>query len=106
MSIDFHEDEFNKKALELFNISKILNDTWTINEKDQKFYLSKKKIISVKCEQPLAIDDTDDDDPAVVKQTIHDDLFSIEYHVLFHPSYQIPVLYFNAYSGECEMSTG
>lgn len=99
--LEFHEDEFNKKALEMFNMSEMLNDNWKINEKGQKFYLTKKKTISLKSkEQPPAGQINDDDDPSVATQAPQD-LISIEYHVLFHPSYQIPVLYFNAYSGKC-----
>lgn len=99
------EHEFNKKALELIKISESLHDSWKINEKDEKFFLSKKKTISIKSMQPT---DTDsNDDPAVVIQELFDHVIPVEYHVLFHPSYQVPVLYFNAYSGKRdEMSTG
>lgn len=98
--MDLHEDHFNNKALELFKISETLNDNWKISEKDEKFLLTKKKTISIKRDQPPVIDDTGNDDPAVAKQNTCDDVISIEYHVLYHPSYQVPVLYFNAYAGK------
>lgn len=94
-STAFDEDEFNKKALELFNMSEVLNDNWQINEKSGKFYLRKKQNISVKLKPVLCDEDGD-------KSTLHNvtsEVISIEYHVLFHPSYQIPVLFFNAHSG-------
>lgn len=97
-SLEFHELQFNKKALELFNISEAMNDTWKINEKNEKFYLSKKKMISVESHQPPDDDEVYRDDPSVAVPKDRDDSFSIEYHVLFHPSYQVPVLYFNAYN--------
>lgn len=102
--MNFSEEEFNKKALELFNISEVLNDNWKINEKDQKFYLSKTKTLSVKSKSsqrpPADLLDDNDDDPSVAMVKMRDSLILIEYHVLFHPSYQVPVLYFNAHSGE------
>lgn len=97
---DFNESEFNEKALELLKISEQLNDNWKINEKNEKFYLSKKKTISVsKTIEPPEDCNEYNYDPALA-HTIRDDLISIEYHVLFHPSFQVPALYFNAYSGK------
>lgn len=113
--MELSENEFNKKALELFNNSETLNDNWKINEKNEKFYLTKKKTISVKSkstrqktlfsnetsQQPPAENLSDnDDDPSVATVNERDALILIEYHVLFHPSFQVPVLYFNAYSGK------
>lgn len=95
-SVDFSEEEFNKKALELFKLSEILNDNWTINEKNEKFYLTKKQTISVKSQQEVV---ENNDDPSAAPQDTRN-LISIEYHVLFHPSYQVPVLCFSAHSGE------
>lgn len=98
-SLEFHELQFNNNALELFNISEAMNDTWKINEKNEKIYLSKKKTISVESQQqPPDDDELCRDDPSVAVPKDRDDSFSMEYHVLFHPSYQVPVLYFNAYN--------
>lgn len=94
-SRDFSEVEFNKKALELFNISEICDDNFAINEANGKIYLSKKQVISLRSVHEPAVDD----DPSVALRGCHDELISIEYHVLFHPSYQVPALFFNAYSG-------
>jgi Autophagocytosis associated protein, active-site domain len=98
MAHDFCEDEFNKKALELFNMSEILSDNWKITEKNEKFYLSKKQTVSVKSKKNTMIQ-SENEDPSVAPQET-ETLVSIEYHVLFHPSYQVPVLYFNVHSGE------
>lgn len=92
----FCETEFNKKALELFNISEICHDNIKINERDGKFYLSKNQIISVKS---MRIDVEDNSDPSIAQCGKDDELISIEYHILFHPSYQVPALFFNAYKG-------
>jgi len=97
--MDFSELEFNKKAHELFTISEALNDNWTINEKHENIYLSKKQTISMKSTQkPLVVEI--DDDISVARNPVGEDIISIEYHVLFHPSYQVPVLYFNALSDQ------
>lgn len=100
ISHDFSEDQFNKKARELIEVSEILNDNWKINEKHEKIYLSKKQTISRKSQQ---LPPADDDDPSVVHHLVQDDIIAIEYHVLFHPSYQVPVLYFTAFSGESQI---
>lgn len=100
--MEFNETEFNEKAKEFVKISDILNDNWRINEKNEKFYLAKKKsivLISSRSQQPLDVDVMANEDPSVAIVDTRGDLVSIEYHVLFHPSYQVPALYFNAYSG-------
>lgn len=95
--MDFCEEEFNKKALELFNISELLNDNWKINEKNEKFYLTKQQKISVKSKQETVVENVEDPSVAVNNPK---EIISIEYHILFHPSYQVPVLFFDARSGE------
>lgn len=97
-SVEFCEVEFNKKAIDFINMSEILSDNWKINEKDEKFYLSKKQTILLKSQQKAVVL-SDDDDPAAAPQDTRN-LISMEYHVLFHPSYQVPALYFNAHSGK------
>lgn len=96
--MELNEIEFNKKALELFNLSEALSDNWRINEKDSKVFLSKRTTISIAAQVSLEVDELSED-PASASDGCADELVSIEYHVLFHPSYQVPVLYFNAYSG-------
>lgn len=99
--LDFSEEEFNRKALEFFNISEALSDNWKLNEKSEKIYLTKRKTITtIKTERPPAIETADyDADPSVSTHNSNEDLISVEYHVLFHPSYQVPALFFNAHSG-------
>lgn len=92
---EFHEEEFNKKATELFNASELLNDNWEINETNGKVYLSKKKTILMRQAESEG-NVVASDDPCVVMPSLDEDPVSIEYHVLFHPSYQVPVLYFRA----------
>lgn len=91
----FHEDEFNRKAKEFFNASEKLNDSWKLNEKGGKFYLTKKTIISILSAMNENVEPSDDD-PSVAKPEMKEDLISMEYQVLFHPSFQTPALYFNA----------
>ena len=81
--IDYCEEEFNKKSLDLFNISEIIGDDWILNENESKIYLSKKRKLTI---NKRSCKDQEDED-----------ILTIEYHVLFHNSYQIPALYFNAY---------
>lgn len=78
------EEEFNKKALDLYNISEIIGDDWILNEKESKIYLTKKRKLTIS--NKSCKDDQDEED-----------ILTIEYHVLFHNSYQIPALYFIAY---------
>lgn len=100
--VEFCEDEFNKKALELFNISEVLSDNWKINEKNGKIFITKQQKLTIKSKQSVVVEEAEDDPSAAAQ--IPQKLISIEYHVLFHPSYQVPVLYFNAHSGEKQSS--
>lgn len=81
--INYCEEEFNKKALDLYNISEIIGDDWILNEKESKMYLTKKRKLTINRKS--------------CKDSEDKDILTIEYHVLFHSSYQIPALYFNAY---------
>lgn len=103
----FDEDSFNQKARELYILSEKLHDNWEIHETREKLYLSKRTMISIESEQqPLEADlellNGDDVSAAPCNQS---EVFRIEYHVLFHPSYQVPVLYFNAYTGDVSVLT-
>ena len=101
ISLNFNEDSFNKKAKEFIKLSEELNDNWKLNEKSGKIYLTKKQKISIqnKKEQEVESEEVDIEDPSAVN-SIPTTIYSIEYHVCFHPSYQVPVLYFNAFSGK------
>ena len=101
ISLNFNEDDFNEKAKEFKKISEELNDTWEMNEKMGKIYLIKKQKISIqnKKEQEVEFEEVDIEDASAVR-SIPETIYSIEYHVVFHPSYQVPVLYFNAHSGK------
>jgi hypothetical protein len=94
--VEFSEEEFNEKALEIVKMSELLNDNWKINEKLGKIFLTKQQKIVVESQQEVV--EEVENDPCVASQIPHK-LISIEYHVLFHPSYQVPVLYFHAHSG-------
>lgn len=101
-NLTIDESSFNEKARELHEISKKLNDNWEINEKSEKLYLSKRTLVLIENEQKppeLDVEAVDCKDIAAAPSNASE-VISIEYHVLFHPSYQVPVLYFNAYSGE------
>lgn len=101
MDLSFCEEDFNKNALEIFNMSEILNDNWIINEKNGKFYLKKSQMIRCNKQQQQQhhLELESDNDPSMTKGS-DEEIICIEYHALFHPSYQVPALYFNAYSGE------
>lgn len=110
------EEDFNKNILDIVNMSEILHDNFKIHEKNGKFYLSKREKMFIKKKDvtsnenliKLSEDNVIEElfqDPENVE---HDksattseplDAISIEYHVLFHPSYQVPALYFIAHTG-------
>lgn len=96
-TLNFSEEDFNKNIMEIFNMSEILHDNFKINEKDQKFYLTKNQKISLKKELNEKCESDEDKSAA---DCWNDEILSVEYHVLFHPSYQVPTLYFNAYLGD------
>lgn len=116
------EEDFNKNILEIFNMSEILHDNFKIHEKNSKFYLSKIEKVNLNkniinndnCDDINIMNDLGDNnsdieefmcesvdqnvDKAMI-QNSSDQIISIEYHVLYHPNYQVPALYFNAYTG-------
>lgn len=96
-SFTFSEEDFNKNIMEIFNMSEILNDNFKINEKNRKFYLSKKQKISLKTK--LEENSENNEDKSVAACTCNE-IISVDYHILFHPSYQVPTLYFNAFTGK------
>lgn len=100
--LTFDESTFNQKARELHNLSEKLNDNWEIHEIREKLYLSKRTLIEIKTElqPPEPVDESVDSEDVSAVPLNASEVLSIEYHVLFHPSYQVPVLYFNAYTGD------
>lgn len=114
----YGEEEFNKNILDIFNMSELLHDNFKIHEKNQKFYLSKRDKIFIKnndadqsssdtntlhSSEAMSNDVLDElfKDPASVEHdtAISKSLISIEHHVVLHPSYQVPTLYFLAHTG-------
>lgn len=91
----YTEEEFNKNIMEIFNISELLHDTFKINEKSEKFFLSKRARISIKNN----FDETLKEDKSIAPCGSGEEILTVDYHVLFHPSYQVPTIYFNAYTG-------
>lgn len=90
--IAFDETQFNRKARDFHAVSEKLNDGWSLNEKGGKIFLVKKKTISLKRKfKPEKLEDK-------AEAQLDDQIYSIEYHLLFHPSYQIPVFYFKCFS--------
>lgn len=101
-TLTIDEDSFNQKARELYNLSEKLNDNWEIHEIREKLFLKKRTVISIESKQRPSEPDTespDSDDISAVPCN-ESEVLSVEYHVLFHPSYQVPVLFFNAYTGD------
>jgi ubiquitin-like-conjugating enzyme ATG10 len=83
-SVSFTEDEFKEKVKEFIKISELLHDTWEIDEKG--FYLKKRDRISI-----------------LERNELQSKIITIDYHVVFHPSYQVPVLYFNGFNENGKM---
>jgi hypothetical protein len=100
MSVSFTQEQFNEKALALLKLSEKLNDTWRIEQKEGAMFLIKNDKFTMEGEAAAAAEEEDDMemDPSSSVQA-HGQLISIEYHVLLHPSYQVPTLFFNAYKG-------
>lgn len=96
-TLTFSEEDFNKNIMEIFNMSEILHDNFKIHEKNEKFYLTKLEKIKIKKELHEKCEINEDKS---VADCDNEEILSVEYHVLFHPSYQVPTLFFNAYTGE------
>ncbi|KAF8931342.1 hypothetical protein BGZ52_012797 [Haplosporangium bisporale] len=47
-------------------------------------------------------DEEDESQLSVSKDGAHDEFLSVSYHIVFSPSYQVPVLYFNAFKSNDE----
>ena len=102
------EEDFNKNILDIVNMSEILHDNFKIHEKNEKFYLSKvfiKKVNKLRNSEEDDLeevfkdpDDVEYDKSAAISKSL--DVISIEYHVVFHPTYQTPALYFIAHTGK------
>lgn len=105
------EEDFNKNILDIVNMSEILHDNFKIHEKNEKFYLSKRQKVflkKIKSSEEMSQDDleilfndseedVEHDKSAATSKSL--DVISIEYHVVFHPTYQVPTLYFIAHTG-------
>lgn len=101
ISIKFTQEYFNQKAQELINISTKVNDTWKLIEKESIIYLTKKDKIIIRNEHNSDDDGENilyEDKSAIISND--EDIILIEYHVLFHPNYQVPCLCFNAYKND------
>ena len=110
--------EFVRQARELVSISERLGDGWelrsvrTTDGPEETAYLAKKRAKMTdfpnggppagnidEPETPLVAGDPEnieDDDPATVRDAPRSAVLCFEYHVVYSPSYQVPVLFFTA----------
>ncbi|KAG5678454.1 hypothetical protein PVAND_008126 [Polypedilum vanderplanki] len=93
MSVTFTQEQFNVKALEFLEMSEKVHDTWQKEEKENTLFLVKNYKFTFK-KEPL----NDADDICAIQML--SEVFLIEYHVLLHPSYKVPTIYFNAYKND------
>ena len=86
------EDEFDMKAMEFYDLSIKINDPWIRNEINSKIFYSKSGKI-IKHSETIA---NFDNDPSALSEILRE-IYSVEYHLTYHNSFQVPVLYFNIY---------
>uniref|UniRef100_A0A2M4CJ12 Ubiquitin-like-conjugating enzyme ATG10 n=2 Tax=Anopheles darlingi TaxID=43151 RepID=A0A2M4CJ12_ANODA len=98
------QSEFVKHCLKFVEISQELNDNWEIvSTPNCEDYLRTTKLFRRKetiCEQEELHDEIpglehNDPSSAVVSTMLKDEVYMIEYHVVYSFSYQVPVLYLN-----------
>ncbi len=110
------EDDFNKQIKTFIELSHQIGDTWQILDIENTSYLTKsttvaltllKKSIDIPAD-PISIDISETDTnileedlqectQSVAEAEVLKTACKFEYHVVFSPSYQVPVLYFNVY---------
>lgn len=101
--MEFSEEEFNKKATEFLELSEKLHDNWRKFEKDEKIYLVKNQKIQkpktnfkVSQNSPLDCGQVDNEDPSCsAAGNVDSEILTAEYHLVYHLSYQVPVIFFN-----------
>lgn len=109
--LEITEEEFDKKALEFHNLSIKVNDNWEKVEKSDKIYYTKKMKVRRKkrpiLEAPENLEDFEveciglNDDPGSSECSSYEsEILSAEFHLLFHISFQVPVIYFNIYNSD------
>lgn len=108
-------EEFVRQARGLVAMSERLQDGWelrhirTTDTPEETAYLAKKctKVVDFhdrgnpagNLETPLGDENTEnieDEDPSALHSFCRPSVVHFEYHVVYSPSYQVPVLYFNA----------
>ncbi|XP_055837552.1 ubiquitin-like-conjugating enzyme ATG10 [Episyrphus balteatus] len=105
--------DFLKSVNEFIELSKTCqDDNWSIVEKDNNegnTYLVYKQKINVQLDEigdkvdlieDLEIEEIHQDLSSKVAQKIKEELFEMEYHVVYSISYQVPVLYFKGYRND------
>ncbi|XP_055919202.1 ubiquitin-like-conjugating enzyme ATG10 [Eupeodes corollae] len=98
--------DFLNSANQFIKLSKAYQDNWNLVEKDNtegNTYLVYKQKIKIKIPEvketssdltDFDIEELNRDDASTVDADKIEELFEIEYHVVYSTSYQVPVLYF------------
>lgn len=96
------EEQFRDAAEQFLERSHLIGDGWELVKSENGTYLTKRLKQTLKLEEKAETADEDEelivDDPSLGKPTPNDeDVYQFEYHVVYSVSYQVLVLYFNAY---------
>ncbi|EAT37838.1 AAEL010209-PA [Aedes aegypti] len=102
------EEQFRDAAEQFLERSHQIGDEWELVKSENGTYLTKLLKQTLKLEQKAGTADEDEelavDDPSLGKSTPNDEeVYQFEYHVVYSVSYQVPVLYFNAYKSDGTM---
>ncbi|XP_065076348.1 ubiquitin-like-conjugating enzyme ATG10 [Ochlerotatus camptorhynchus] len=104
------ERQFSKAAQQFLELSRRIDDGWElITPEAETVFLTKRLKQTLNSSIPRDDDDFEElieQDPSVVMT--HSDgegeeFYQFEYHVVYSESYQVPVLYFNAYRSDGTM---
>lgn len=102
-------NDFLQSAHDFMKLSLVYDDSWIIVEKDSNegntYLVYKQKIVIQSAEENLRddlesreVEESEDSSNNMGEST--EDLFEIEYHVVYSISYQVPVLYFNGFRSD------
>lgn len=126
LSTSYSAHDFQKDIRQLLSISTMIGDAWELIEcaantstnttttDEPVCYLRKQIKLSVKLADPIVANDDDDDADGCVLQTedesstlcnSNETILLYDFHVVYQPSYAVPLLCFNAYKPSGSMLT-
>ncbi|XP_021695105.1 ubiquitin-like-conjugating enzyme ATG10 [Aedes aegypti] len=101
------EEQFRDAAERFLERSHRIGDDWELVKSENGTYLTKRLKQTLKKEKAETAGEDEElivDDPSLGRPTPSDeDVYQFEYHVVYSVSYQVPVLYFNAYKSDGTM---